>query len=120
MPELTNVNQVKRPLSGRSFELENPTKNQKLKKMKPILPMAQDWKPRFAGRSILFFCLIILILQSCVTIEPGEIGLKIRRGVLSEQNYTAARYRKGPRTQFVTFSTRIKELDLKTKLPTKE
>ena len=88
--------------------------------MKTTSPMAKSRKLFFAGRSILFFCIIILIAQSCVVVEPGEIALKVRRGVLSDQNYVAGRYRKGPNTQFITFSTRIKELDLKTKLPTKE
>ncbi|MGZ3865177.1 MAG: SPFH domain-containing protein [Bacteroidia bacterium] len=71
--------------------------------------------------TLLFLCVcIFLIAQSCVTIEPGEIGLKVKRGVLDDQNYIAGRYTQGPRTDYVIFTTRIKETDLKTMLPTKE
>ncbi len=71
--------------------------------------------------SIVVFCLaIILMTQSCVTIQPGEIGLKVRKGKLSDENFIAGRYRRGPRTTYIRFSTRVKEISLKTLLPTKE
>lgn len=71
--------------------------------------------------SILFFYLaIVLIAQSCVTINPGEIGLKVRKGTLSDENFVAGRYRKGPNTSFIRFSTRVKEVSMKALLPTKE
>ncbi len=50
----------------------------------------------------------------------GEIGLKVKRGVLSNENYVAGKYPQGPRTSYVLFSTRVKEISLKTMLPTKE
>src|ERR1017187_6978405 len=71
--------------------------------------------------STLFFCLaIVLIAQSCVTINPGEIGLKVRKGKLSDENFVSGRYRKGPRTSYIRFSTRVKEVSMKALLPTKE
>ncbi len=89
--------------------------------MKTILKNVRNRKCFFAGHSILFFCLsIILIGQSCVTIDPGEIGLKVKRGVLSNENFVAGKYPQGPRTSYVLFSTRVKEIALKTMLPTKE
>jgi len=89
--------------------------------MKTILKNVRNRKYFLAGHSILFFCLcIILIGQSCVTIDPGEIGLKVKRGVLSNENFVAGKYPKGPRTSYVLFSTRVKEIALKTMLPTKE
>ena len=78
-------------------------------------------KKRFSFSPVSFLCLgIFLLIQSCVTIEPGEIGLKVRRGVLSEGNYVAGRYTQGARTSYVIFSTRVKEISMKTMLPTKE
>ena len=89
--------------------------------MKTLLKKVRSRKNFFAGHRILFFCLgIILLGQSCVTIDPGEIGLKVKKGVLSDQNFVAGKYRKGPRTSYVLFSTRVKEVSLKTMLPTKE
>ncbi|HXU27071.1 MAG TPA: SPFH domain-containing protein [Bacteroidia bacterium] len=89
--------------------------------MKNIFKKVRSRKNFFAEHSILFFCLSIILLgQSCVTIDPGEIGLKVKRGVLSDQNFVAGKYPQGPRTSYVLFSTRVKELSLKTMLPTKE
>src|ERR1700751_808038 len=89
--------------------------------MKNIFKKVRSRKNFFAERNILFFCLSIILLgQSCVTIDPGEIGLKVKRGVLSNENFIAGKYPKGPRTSYVLFSTRVKEVALKTMLPTKE
>jgi prohibitin 1 len=78
-------------------------------------------KKRFSSSPIFFLCSgIFLFAQSCVTIEPGEIGLKVKRGVLDENNYIAGRYPQGARTSYVIFSTRVKEISMKTMLPTKE
>lgn len=89
--------------------------------MKTILKNVRNRKYFFAEHSILFFCLSIILLgQSCVTIDPGEIGLKVKRGVLSNENFVAGKYPQGPRTSYVLFSTRVKEIALKTMLPTKE
>ena len=89
--------------------------------MKTILKKVRSRKINFAGHTMLFFCLTILLLgQSCVTIDPGEIGLKVKRGILSEGNYIAGKYPQGVNTSFILFSTRVKEISLKTLLPTKE
>lgn len=86
--------------------------------MKTIFYKENSLKVRFF--SLIAFSAIILFMQSCVTIEPGEIGLKVKRGVLDQQNYVAGRYPQGARTNYIIFTTRIKETDLKTMLPTKE
>lgn len=70
--------------------------------------------------SITTFICFCVFLQSCVVIQPGEIGLKVRRGKLFDDTYVPGRYRCGANTNFVVFSTRVKEMDLKTMLPTKE
>ena len=76
---------------------------------------------RFCSSTILLLSIILSIIgQSCKTIQPGEIGLKVKRGILYEENYIAGKYRKGYNTRFIVFSTRIKEIKLKAVLPTKE
>jgi regulator of protease activity HflC (stomatin/prohibitin superfamily) len=89
--------------------------------MKTILKTVWSNKNYRSKKHLLFFCLgIILLAQSCVTIDPGEIGLKVKRGILSDGNFIAGKYPKGPRTNYIIFSTRVKEVSLKTLLPTKE
>ena len=89
--------------------------------MKTPFKTVQSIKSFFAGHSLLFFCVIILLLgQSCVTIDPGEIGLKVKKGTLSDQNFIAGKYPLGPNAKMIVFSTRVKEISLKTVLPTKE
>jgi prohibitin 1 len=90
--------------------------------MKTVLKTVRLRIMHSIGRnSIVVFCLaIILMTQSCVTIQPGEIGLKVRKGRLSDENFIAGRYRRGPSTNFIRFSTRVKEISMKTLLPTKE
>lgn len=89
--------------------------------MKTTVKKVCDNPRSLSKRSLLIFCAAILLLaQSCVTINPGEIGLKVKRGTLDEQNYLAGRYPVGPHTTFTIFSTRVKEISMKTVLPTKE
>jgi regulator of protease activity HflC (stomatin/prohibitin superfamily) len=89
--------------------------------MKTILKKVVNRKNFLTGPSILFFCLgILLLTQSCVTVAPGKIGLKVQRGVLADGNYIAGKYPKAPNANFIMFSTRVKEISLKTLLPTKE
>lgn len=77
-------------------------------------------KNRQSPYLFLFSALFILIGQSCVVIEPGETALKVRRGKLYGETYVAGRYPCGYNTNFVTFNMRVKEMTLKTLLPTKE
>ena len=70
--------------------------------------------------SVILIFLIVIVAQSCVTIQPGQLGLKVKRGTLSKEIYTAGRYRVGPNADFILFSTRMNEISLKTMLPTKE
>ena len=89
--------------------------------MKTFLKTIWSNKNYCSKRNLLLFCLGILLLgQSCVTIEPGEIGLKVKRGILYDGDYIAGIYPKSPTADFIIFSTRVKEISLKTLLPTKE
>ena len=62
----------------------------------------------------------LLLNQSCTTIHPGEIGLKVVRGKLEPENYTEGRHHSGAATHYIKFSTRITELPVQMTLPTKE
>ena len=70
--------------------------------------------------SFLKMCLLLLPLSSCITVDPGEIALKVRRGKLDPENYVAGRHVCGANTDFIKFSTRIKEVAVSGVLPTKE
>ena len=89
--------------------------------MKTFFKNVQGRMQHFAGQNLgLFFLFMLMALQSCVTINPGEIALKVNKGTLYSENYVAGRYPQGPNSTFITFSTRVKEISLKTLLPTKE
>ncbi len=64
--------------------------------------------------------IFISILQSCTTIHPGEIGLKIKYGKLKPETFAEGRHHSGFGTHFIKFSTRIKEVSSHMNLPTKE
>jgi prohibitin 1 len=73
-------------------------------------------KPAFCILSII----ILIVAQSCITIQPGELGLKVKRGTLADGTFVPGRYSNGANTQFIIFSSRVKEITLKAMLPTKE
>ncbi len=63
---------------------------------------------------------ILLFAQSCTTIRPGELGLKVVRGKLQPGNYTEGRHAVGFGRHYLPFSMRIKEVSVKLTLPTRE
>ncbi len=87
--------------------------------MKTIAKTPPDTKGSYMIGSLLFL-FILIFLQSCIVINPGQMALKVKRGTLDDKIFVAGRYRHTPNTQFVIFSTRVKEMTLKTLLPTKE
>ncbi len=72
------------------------------------------------GYAFAIFFLMLTIRQSCTTINPGEVGLRIKRGKLDPQNYTQGKYVNGINNKFIKFSTRIQEVSFNASLPTKE
>lgn len=89
--------------------------------MKTIAKIYPSKKGSYNMSRLFFFLpFLILFIQSCVVIQPGQIGLKVTRGKLDDKYYVAGRYRCKHNTNFVSFSTRMKEMTLKTMLPTKE
>jgi regulator of protease activity HflC (stomatin/prohibitin superfamily) len=75
-----------------------------------------------AGSGLLLFALILILMmsQSCTTIRPGELGLKVVRGKLQPANYAQGRHHLGFGVHYVKFNMRITELSTKMTLPTKE
>ena len=90
--------------------------------MKTALQFIRNRINNSMGYSSLLFALICLSLisQSCTTIHPGEIGLKVVRGKLQPDNYTEGRHHKGFGVHYVKFNMRLTELSSKMTLPTKE
>ena len=90
--------------------------------MRTILKKFRNKINYFGGTAplLLLLAVCISLMQSCTTINPGEVGLKIVRGKLSPENYTQGRHHSGFGVSYVKFSTRIKEVSLKMTLPTKE
>jgi prohibitin 1 len=62
----------------------------------------------------------LLFMQSCTTIHPGEIAVKVVRGKLKPDNYLQGRHAVGFGRHYVKFNTRIRELSMQMTLPTKE
>ena len=69
---------------------------------------------------LIIFFLLLLLAQSCTTINPGEIGLRVKRGKLDPQNYTQGSYGSGFGKKFIVFNTRVQEVSFNISLPTKE
>ncbi|MFI5139422.1 MAG: prohibitin family protein [Sphingobacteriales bacterium] len=89
--------------------------------MKTIAKTNPFKKGSYKMSSLLFFlAFLILVAQSCVIIQPGQVALKVKRGKLDDKYFIAGKYRCKQNTTFVRFSTRMKEMALHTMLPTKE
>ena len=73
-----------------------------------------------SGSLLIVIAFFLFAVEGCTTINPGEIGLKIVRGKLQPDLYTQGRHHSGFGTSYIKFNTRIKELAMKTTLPTKE
>jgi prohibitin 1 len=95
---------------------------QKLSPMKMITKRPAPFALfQFANRYVVLLSVsILLICQSCTTIRPGEIGLKVVRGKLQPQLYTQGRHPIGFGRHYIHFSTRIQEVSIKMTLPTRE
>jgi len=64
--------------------------------------------------------LLLSTVQSCTTIQPGELGLKVVRGKLQPGNIAQGRHATGFGRHYIHFSTRIREVSMKMTLPTRE
>ncbi|PIE86740.1 MAG: spfh domain, band 7 family protein [Bacteroidetes bacterium] len=74
-------------------------------------------KSRF---SIIAVAAAALFLTSCATINPGEVGVKVKRGVLDKKIYTSGQVPIGPYAQLIKVPVRTVNKEVKLNLPSKE
>ncbi len=63
---------------------------------------------------------LALTLTSCMTINPGEVGVKINRGVMDNTVYQPGRVRVGANTRLVKVPIRTVNREIQLNLPSKE
>ncbi len=63
---------------------------------------------------------IALIMTSCATIGPGEVGVKVNRGVMEDKVYDPGRYRVGANEYIIRVPIRTVNKEVKLNLPSKE
>ena len=63
---------------------------------------------------------VALMLSSCVTINPGEVGVKVKRGVMSNKVHDPGRVRVGVNTRVIRVPIRTVNKEVKLDLPSKE
>ncbi|MDG1333511.1 MAG: prohibitin family protein [Crocinitomicaceae bacterium] len=70
--------------------------------------------------SIMAVAAAALLVSSCATINPGEVGVKVKRGVLDKKIYTSGQVPVGPYSQMIKVPTRTVNKEVKLNLPSKE
>lgn len=70
--------------------------------------------------SIIAIAVFASFISSCAVINPGEVGVKVRRGTLDETVYPAGQVTIGFFTQLVTIPIRTVNKEVKLNLPSKE
>ena len=68
----------------------------------------------------LFIGVIALTLTSCMTINPGEVGIKINRGVMDETVYQPGQVRVSANTRLIKVPIRTVNREIQLNLPSKE
>lgn len=66
------------------------------------------------------YAVLFIFMQSCVMVNPGEIALKVEHGKIQPENFGPGKHPAGAGSEYIVFSTRIKEVSTKMTLPTKE
>ncbi len=61
-----------------------------------------------------------LIITSCATIGPGEVGLKVNRGVMDDRVYNPGRYSIGANEYMIRVPVRTVNKEVRLNLPSKE
>lgn len=70
--------------------------------------------------TIIAVAAIAMIFTSCATINPGEVGIKVNRGVMDKTVHTSGRVRVGPNTRLIKVPIRTVNREVKLNLPSKE
>lgn len=63
---------------------------------------------------------LALIVSSCATINPGEVGVKVKRGVMNDKVYDPGRVRVGVNSRVIRVPIRTVNKEVKLDLPSKE
>lgn len=70
--------------------------------------------------SIIAVAAAALLFTSCATINPGEVGVKVKRGVMEKKVYPAGQVPVGPYAQIIKVPIRTVNKEVKLNLPSKE
>ena len=63
---------------------------------------------------------IALFISSCAIVNPGEVGVKVKRGVMEKQVYQAGRVQVGANARLIRVPNRTVNREVKLNLPSKE
>lgn len=70
--------------------------------------------------TILAMAAIAMFFTSCATVNPGQVGVKVKRGVMEEKVYLPGRVQLGANTQLIRIPVRTVNREVKLNLPSKE
>jgi regulator of protease activity HflC (stomatin/prohibitin superfamily) len=70
--------------------------------------------------SFLAMAAFALLLTSCAVINPGEVGVKVKRGVMEKKVYPAGQVQLGANTRLIKVPIRTVNKEVKLNLPSKE
>lgn len=69
---------------------------------------------------VVAIALIATFFTSCMTIGPGQVGVKVNRGVMEDRVYDPGRYRVGANVNYIRVPIRTVNKEVKLNLPSKE
>lgn len=72
------------------------------------------------GITILAMAAIAMFFTSCVVVNPGQVGVKVKNGVMEEKVYLPGRVQLGANTQLIRIPVRTVNREVKLNLPSKE
>ena len=70
--------------------------------------------------SIIAVAAAAILFTSCATINPGEVGVKVKRGVLDKKIYPSGQVPVGPYARIIKVPIRTVNKEVKLNLPSKE
>lgn len=70
--------------------------------------------------SIIAVAAAAILFTSCATINPGEVGVKVKRGVLDKKIYSSGQVPVGPYARIIKVPIRTVNREVKLNLPSKE
>lgn len=70
--------------------------------------------------TILAMAAIAMFFTSCAIVNPGQVGVKVKRGVMEEKVYLPGRVQLGANAQLIRIPVRTVNREVKLNLPSKE